>query len=201
MNHKFRAMTGALALTALLLGAAGCSKEPAAQESLSTVPTLAEPQPTTSVNPAPSTPPTGNKVSYQHCGLRIYIPEGGQAAPSEEDATLFTFEARSITGTVRFGSLDQLGEGAASSEAYADLMVEKYGAESTLKGTGTMVAYYALRSDGDDRYMYSLYTYKAPESDTTVCWLVEAKGSKDDLQYMQMIVGQCGYNADQIPQL
>lgn len=201
MDYKFRAMAGALALTALLLGATGCKKDEPAKESHSTVPTLNEPHATEPTAPLTPAPPQSVKVPYYHCGLRISLPEDGNGAASEEDKNLFTFDSKSISGTVRFGTLSQLGEGAANSEAYAQLMIDKYGAETTQKGTSTNVAFYALRVEGDERYMYSLYTYKSPESDTTVCWLIEAKCQKDDLQTMRTIVGQCGWDAQQIPEL
>jgi len=201
MNNKIRVAAGALALCALLLGTSGCSGDNAPEPTLSPVPTLNDPHATEPSTPGSFAPPHAVKVPYQHCGLRISLPEDGKGVTSEEDKNLFSFEAKSISGTVRFGTLSQLGEGAANSEAYAQLMIDKYGAETTQKGTSTNVAFYALRVDGDNRYMYSLYTYKAPESDTTVCWLIEAQCQKDDLQTMREIVGQCGWNAQQIPEL
>jgi hypothetical protein len=200
MNCKFRAIAGALALCALVLGASGCKKTQTPQGTQSPLPTLNEPH-SHPDKPADSVPPQGVKVPHQHCGLKISLPEDATAAPSAEDKNLFNFQVKSISGTVRFGSLSELGKGTTSSLEYAKLMVDTYGAETTKEGTSTNVAFYALRVDGDDRYMYSLYTYKSPDADTTVCWLVEAKCHADDLQLMREIVGCCGWDAQQIPEL
>lgn len=184
-----------IALLALLGLLAGCSKDgsESPDASTTTAPTTAATTPTTSTPPAQEPGRENLTVEYDHCGLHFKLDSTYTVGLQEDDKNVFTFSNDQVDGTVAFGKLSELGNGAKTSQEYANLLLAKYDAEKAWIGTSTGFGYYVINSaDG--------YTAECLYIHGEYAWLVEAQSSnKDFVEAMIQIIGRCGLNAEEIP--
>lgn len=178
-----------LALLMLLAGLTGCARESANTDTPTTT------APTSSTTQKPQEP-ADPQVQYDHCGLIIKMEQSFTAAPDKDDETLFTFQREDISGSVRFGALAELGDGAATSLEYAEALEAEYGEDNAWIGCSTGIGYYVVSRNDSGTLVQCLYIYN------DVCWLVEAQSTDSSLtEQMTKIVGRCGWNAQNIPEL
>ncbi len=173
------------AILMLLAGLSGCAKEkPTPTTVTTTAPTQSENQPE----------PEATPVQHMHCGLTLKLDTSFTTTTSAEDSNVFTFKNDKISGTVRFGALSELGNGAAQSKQYAETLKAQYG-DAAWVGSGTGVGYYVVIKGESDTTVKCLYIYDQ------VSWLVEVKGDSSVTEQMTHIAGRCGWNAEQIPEI
>lgn len=173
-----------LALLAMLGLLSGCAKEDPATDPSTSTTTTASAKP----DPQPIT------VEHDHCGLYLKLDSEFQVGLMEDDKNTLTFSNNKISGSVTFGTLEALGNGAANSKAYADALQQSYGEDKAWVGTGTGFGYYVVSRNDDITLVECLYIHG------TSAWLVKAQATGTELtEQMTKIVGRCGLNADEIP--
>lgn len=176
-----------LALLVLAGLMVGCSKqEPKPTQST---------QPATSSTAAPAEPE--NKpisVEYDHCGLHLKLDETYAVGLEEENKNCFTFDNGQLSGTVTFGKLAEIGNGAKTSKEYALLLMEQNKDLSPWEGTSTGFAYYVVSTRDDTLTAEALYIHGE------YAWVVKAQGKgKQSAETLIQVVGRCGLNAEEIP--
>lgn len=176
-------MLAALVVLGLL---SGCSKEQADPTQNTTT------TPTTTAPKDPAKDPIA--VEYDHCGLHFKLDSTYTVGLKENDKKTFTFSSGQISGTATFGKLSELGNGATSSQQYANLLMERIKDQSPWVGSSTGFGYYVISTKDDVRMAECLYIHGEN------AWLVKAQGSTTlNVEELVKIVGRCGLNADEIP--
>ena len=175
-----------LALLMLLAMFAGCAKEEEATATDST---------TTSAPTSPTDPNNQTlNVEYDHCGLHFKLDSTYSVGLLEGDKNTFTFGNDQISGSVTFGKLADLGDGAGTSQAYADALLAKYGQDNAWIGTSTGFGYYVVSTNGGVTTVECLYIHGQN------AWLTSACSTDSQLtEKMVQLIGRCGLNADEIP--
>ena len=186
-----------IALIAVLCLLAGCSEESSADSTTSTsTSTTSSSTQTTTTTPSVPTQEPGREnltVEYDHQGLHFKLDSSFTVGLQDDNKNIFTFSNDLMSGTVTFGKLSELNNGAKNSEEYATLLKTQYG-DSAWVGTSTGFGYYVVNTADGKTTVECLYIYDQ------YAWLVKAEGSnKDAAQAMIQIIGRCGHNADEIP--
>ena len=182
MNKSVLRVVSVLMLVAVLF--AGCAKEQDETTPTTTPPTTAPTQP----NKQELT------VEYDHCGLHFKLDSTYSVGLLEDDKNTFTFSNSQISGTVKFGKLKELGNGATTSEQYAKLMESAYKDYSPWVGTSTGFGYYVVSTVEDAVKVECLYI------SGEYAWLAKAEsGVLETPEKLIEVIGRCGLNVDEIP--
>jgi hypothetical protein len=182
MNKTILRVVSLLMLVAVLF--VGC-----AEEQNETTPTTTTPT---------TTPTQPNKqeiaVEYDHCGLHFKLDSTYSVGLLEDDQNTFTFSNSQLSGTVTFGKLSVIGNGATTSQVYAELLKEQNKDASPWIGTSTGFGYYVITTVEDTLKAECLYI------SGEYAWLVKAESkSLETPEKLIEVVGRCGLNTDEIP--
>lgn len=182
-----------LVLLVLLSAFAGCSKKEA---DTTTTTTTTSPTTTTAAPPAKDPTNVPLDVEYDHCGLHFKLDSTYTVGLSEENKNILTFSNEQYSGTVVFGTLSELGNGATTSKQYADIMVSQCGDEKAWVGTSTGFGYYYVYTTENAQVAQCLYIHGEN------AWVVTAQSNKIDAEAAKtvaQIVGRSGLVAEEIP--
>lgn len=181
-----------IALLVLLSVLAGCSNK----EAVPTATTTTSPTTTTAAPPEKDPNNVPLDVAYDHCGLHFKLDSTYTVGLNEEDKNILTFSNEQYRGTVAFGKLSELGNGATTSKQYAEIMMSQCGDEKAWMGTSTGFGYYYVYTTENTQVAQCLYIHGEN------AWVVTAQSNKIDAEASKtviQIVGRCGLNAEEIP--
>lgn len=184
-----------IALLALLGLLAGCSKDGSESPNTTSSSTTTTAATTPTSKPPAQEPGRENlTVEYDHCGLHFKLDSTYTVGLQDENKNVFTFSNNQLNGTVAFGKLSELGNGAKTSQEYANLLLAQYDAEKAWIGTSTGFGYYVINSAEGTNTAECLYIHGE------YAWLVKAQSNqKEFVEAMIQIIGRCGLNAEEIP--
>ena len=196
----FKTKIFAITLVAALALLAGCSKgeseslkvtesAPTSSSTTTTTPTVTLPKP-----PAQEPGREHLTVEHDHCGLHFKLDDTYTVGLEDGNKNIFTFANDKINGTVTFGKLSELGNGAKDSQEYANLLFAQYDEESAFVGTSTGFGYYVIHTLENSRTAEILYIHGE------YAWLVKAEiQGTDSVDSLIQVIGRCGLNAEEIP--